>query len=127
MTPRAIGAAPNTWHRRPPTGCNWKRSVASNRAAYASALFAVICSRVCVRSAPQTLHLGGDQRLALDRFRGRSAELLSEPDEKAFGPADVAEPIRVLVLDHFAADELRAVLTESGKRLVDVVDGEHDA
>ncbi len=31
-----------------------------------------------------------------------SAEFLGEPDEKSFGPADVAEPIRVFVLDHFA-------------------------
>jgi hypothetical protein len=29
--------------------------------------------------------------------------------------------------DHFAADELRAVLTEPGERLVDVVHGEHHA
>ncbi|MEA2508625.1 MAG: hypothetical protein QOG21_707, partial [Actinomycetota bacterium] len=57
----------------------------------------------------------------------RSAEFLSEPDEKAFRPPDVAEPNRVFVLDHFAADELRAVLTEPGKRLIDVVHGEHDA
>jgi hypothetical protein len=54
------------------------------------------------------------------------AELLGEPDEKSFGAADVAEPIRVFVLDHFA-DELRAALAEPGERLVDVVDGEHDA
>jgi len=57
----------------------------------------------------------------------RSAEFLGEPDEKAFGPADVAEPIGVFVLDHFAADELRAVLSEPGERLVDVVHSEHDA
>src|SRR6266704_1853672 len=57
----------------------------------------------------------------------RSAEFLGEPDEKAFGPADVAEPIRVFVLDHLAADELRAVLSEPGERLVDVVHSEHDA
>jgi hypothetical protein len=31
---------------------------------------------------------------------------LGEPDEKSFGPPDVAEPIHVFVLDHFA-DELR--------------------
>ena len=37
------------------------------------------------------------------------AELLGEPDEKSIGAADVAEPIRVLVLNHFA-DELRAAL-----------------
>jgi hypothetical protein len=37
------------------------------------------------------------------------AELLGEPNEKSFGSADVSEPIRVLVLDHFA-DKLRAAL-----------------
>jgi hypothetical protein len=41
---------------------------------------------------------------------------LGESDEKPFRPADVAEPIRVFILDYFAY-ELRA----------DVVHGEHDA
>ena len=53
-------------------------------------------------------------------------DLLGEPDENSFGTPDVAEPIRVFVLDHFA-DELRAALAETGERVVDVVDGEHDA
>src|SRR5437762_917862 len=53
-------------------------------------------------------------------------ELLGEPDEKSFGTADVAEPIRLLVLNHFA-DELRATLGESDERLVDVVHSEHHA
>src|SRR5512135_3930583 len=53
-------------------------------------------------------------------------ELLGEPDEKSFWAADVAEPLRVFVLDHFA-DELRAALLEPGERLVDVVHREHDA
>ena len=53
-------------------------------------------------------------------------ELLGEPDEQSFGSADVAEPICVFVLDHFA-DELRTTRAEPGERLVDVVDGEHDA
>ena len=57
----------------------------------------------------------------------RSAEFLREPDEKSSGAPDVAESIRVLVLNHFAADKLRAVLAEPGERLVDVVHGEHDA
>jgi hypothetical protein len=56
----------------------------------------------------------------------RSAEFLGEPYEKPFGPADVAEPIHVFVLDHLA-DELGAVLAEPGERIVDVVHGEHDA
>ena len=53
-------------------------------------------------------------------------ELLGKPDEKSFGAADVAEPIRVFLPDHFA-DELRAALAEPGDRFVDVIDGEHDA
>ncbi len=56
----------------------------------------------------------------------RSAELLSKSDEKPFRPADVAEEIRVFILDYFAY-ELRAALTEPFKCLVDVVHGEHDA
>ena len=56
----------------------------------------------------------------------RSAEFLSESYEKPFRPADVAEPIRVFILDYFAY-ELRASLAEPFKRLVDVVHGEHDA
>src|SRR5205814_4169442 len=55
-----------------------------------------------------------------------SAEFLGEPDEKSFGPADVAEPIHVFVLDHFT-DELRTAFAEPGERIVDVVHGEHDA
>src|ERR1044071_8916422 len=56
----------------------------------------------------------------------RSAEFLGESDEKRFRPADVAEPIRVFILDYFAY-ELRAALAELFKRLIDVVHGEHDA
>jgi hypothetical protein len=52
--------------------------------------------------------------------------LLGLPDEKSFGPPDVAEPLHVFVLDDFA-DELRAVLAEPSERVVDVVHGEHDA
>jgi hypothetical protein len=37
---------------------------------------------------------------------------LSEPDEDSFGAPDVAEPIRVFVLGHFA-DEFRAAFTET--------------
>ena len=54
-------------------------------------------------------------------------EFLGQPDEKSFRSADVAEPIRVLVLDHFAADKLCAVLAEPDERIVDVVHGKHDA
>ena len=56
----------------------------------------------------------------------RSAKFLGESDEKPFRPANVAEQIRVFILDHLAY-ELRAALAELFKRLVDVVNGEHDA
>ena len=69
--------------------------------------------------------MSGPNLASLEPHR-RSAEFLSEPDEKAFGPADVAKPERVFVLDDFATDKLRAVLAEPGERLVDVVHGEHD-
>src|SRR2546429_8387434 len=68
----------------------------------------------------------GDGQDDLEHWR-HSAEFLGEADEKSFGPADVAEPIRVFVLDHFAADELRAVVTKPGERVVDVVHGKPDA
>src|SRR5438874_227462 len=53
-------------------------------------------------------------------------ELLGKPDENSFGAPDVAEPICIFVLDHFA-DELRAAFPEPGERIVDVLHGEHDA
>src|SRR4051812_17732538 len=53
-------------------------------------------------------------------------ELLGEPEKNPFGTADVAEPIRVLILDHFA-DDRRAAFAEPGERVVDVLHGEHDA
>jgi hypothetical protein len=51
---------------------------------------------------------------------------LGESDEKPFRSTDVAEPIRVFILDYFAY-ELRAARAEPFKRRVDVVHGEHDA
>jgi hypothetical protein len=48
---------------------------------------------------------------------------MSTPSGQA---TDVAEPILVLVLDHFA-DELRAAFAEPGERIIDVRHREHDA
>ena len=53
----------------------------------------------------------------------RSAEFLGESDEKPFRATDVAEPIRVFVLDYFAY-ELRAALAKPFKRVLDVVHGD---
>ena len=53
-------------------------------------------------------------------------KLLREPDENPFGTSDVAEPIHIFILGHFA-DERRTEFAEPGKRIVDVFHGEHDA
>ena len=55
-----------------------------------------------------------------------SAEFLGESNEKLFRASDVAESIRVHILDNFA-HELSAALAEPLERLVDVIHGEHDA
>ena len=56
----------------------------------------------------------------------RSAEFLGESDEQPFRPADVAEPIRVLIPDYLAY-ELRSAFAKPLERLVNVVNREHDA
>ena len=70
--------------------------------------------------------VGHPAQLSNNRATSRSVEFLGESDEKPFRPADVAEPIRVFILDYFAY-ELGAALAEPFKRLIDVVHGEHDA
>src|SRR5207237_5556661 len=55
-----------------------------------------------------------------------SEEFLGQPDDDALGAADVGEPIRVLVLHHFA-DQFGAVGEQARDDIVDVIDGEHDA
>src|SRR4051794_29763648 len=54
-----------------------------------------------------------------------SAELLGKPDDDAFRPADVGQPVRVSVF-HFA-DELGPVGDHASDDGVDLVHGEHDA
>jgi hypothetical protein len=54
------------------------------------------------------------------------AELLGQPDEDSFGPADVAEPVQIFVLNHFS-NELGALLAEPGYHPVNVGYREHDA
>ena len=56
----------------------------------------------------------------------RLPELLGQTNKNSFGTPDVAEPIQVFILDHFA-DELRAAFAEPDERIVDVLHGEHDA
>ena len=77
--------------------------------------------------------LGNTNRLPrTDRFNfrndvpSRSVEFLGESDEKPFRPADVAKAIRILIADYFAY-ELCAALAKPAKRLVKVVNREHDA
>ena len=57
---------------------------------------------------------------------GNRYDLLGKPDEDSFRASDVTEPILVLVL-HELTDQLRSVQAEPGERVVDVLDGEHDA
>lgn len=76
---------------------------------YKPCAFSSFPSRLCVPGVPLS-----------------STKLLGQTDENSFGSANVAEPIRVLVLHHFS-NELRAVSAESGYHLVDVLNKEHDA
>src|SRR5690606_13573043 len=71
------------------------------------------CYRHRVRRAPRLIS-SGSLRL----------ELFGQPDYNFLGAPDVAEPIFVFVLDHFA-DEPRAASAEPGERVVDVLHGEH--
>ena len=73
-----------------------------------------------------TIHSVAESGCLSDIFVLRSAEFLGESDEKPFRPADVAEPIRILIPDYFAY-ELGAALAKPLKRLVDIVNGEHHA
>lgn len=53
-------------------------------------------------------------------------EFLGEPDQNPFRPADIAEPIRVLIPNDFAY-KLGAAIAKPFKRLVDIIYSEHDA
>ena len=76
------------------------------------------CDRVGFRGGVKQVKLHA-VRLPLS-----SAEFVGESNEKPFRPADVAEPIRVFILDYLP-NELRTAPGEPFKRLVDVVHGEH--
>src|SRR5207249_6861017 len=71
------------------------------------------------------LQVCGDLPAAVSRSI-RLADLLAQSDDDAFRPADVAKPIRVLVLHHFAY-QLGPVGEQARDDSVDVFDGEHDA
>jgi hypothetical protein len=71
------------------------------------------------RVSPATRHVHGEARSAL-------SELLRKPDDDALRAADVADPIRVLVLYH-VANQFGAVGAQARDDVVDVIDGEHDA
>ena len=57
---------------------------------------------------------------------GRLPELLGAPDEDSFGAPNVAEPVDAFEIDDFI-DHRRPKLTEPSERVVNVLDGEHDA
>ena len=54
------------------------------------------------------------------------ADLFCECDYYAFGTAEVAQPIHILVLCYLA-QEFGTVRPQTGDRVVDIVDGEHHA
>ena len=66
-----------------------------------------------------------EAREALAAVKQRSGKFLGEPDEKSFGTPNVAEQIRIFILDHFS-DKVRVAFAEAGKRVVEVLYGEHD-
>src|SRR5436305_9227391 len=84
------------------------------RGAAGSTLFFALLLQVC-----------GDLPAGVSRLI-RLADLLAQSDDDAFRPADVAKPIRVLVLHHFAY-QLGPVGEQARDDSVDVFDGEHDA
>lgn len=75
---------------------------------------------------PESLHAGTCPAWHRPLCRLTSLELLGEPDEKPFGPANVAEPIRLLILHH-VTNQLRAMPLNSGERLIDIINSEHKA
>jgi hypothetical protein len=82
-----------------------------------------------VRSTPKvwkTISIVRSERCFQSPGASRSVKFLGQADKKPFRPADVAEPIRILILDYFA-HELGAALAKPVKRFVDVVNREHDA
>jgi hypothetical protein len=78
--------------------------VKGNLSAFAVSHARITQTTVCETCSPTLVAL-------LIVFVLRSAEFLGESDEKSFRPADVAEPIRVFILDYFAY-ELRAAITK---------------
>ena len=106
---------------RPGSALAGRRSLHAPRACGSS-------RRSVVRAAAGKIpgvHIGGGVERAVSRYLFVT-KLLCQSDEKSFRSADVAQPIRILVLDHIA-DKLRAVLAEPDEHLVDVFDGEHGA
>ena len=80
----------------------------------------------CAKTWPSRTSKSPGRTCHVCSSRSLLSEFLREPDENSFGTPDVAEPIRVFVLDYFA-DELRAAFYETGERIVNVFDGKHDA
>jgi hypothetical protein len=114
--PNSVVAAPQDIYRRPACSCLTSTTslVKGHAAAIASINYGLLLSSHCITGRCDCL------------FGFISPELLGEPDEKPFGAANVAQPIGLLVLHH-VTDELRAMLLQSGERLVDIFNGEHDA
>jgi hypothetical protein len=81
--------------------------------------------QVHTRSGPRIRRSGTSALRPINPARA-SAKFLGEPDENSFWPPDVAQPIRILVSDHFT-HEFRATLAEPAEGILNVLHREHDA
>lgn len=52
-------------------------------------------------------------------------EFLGQPNEDSFGTPNVAQSVHIFVLNYLI-NKLRAKLVEPGKRIIEVLYGEHD-
>ena len=75
--------------------------------------------------SPTALGCGSVPERPLRQGAAALADLLGQSDEKSFGSPDVAEPIHVFVLNHFAY-ELRAFAGELGYQFINIFNSEHD-
>ena len=78
----------------------------------------VLAGEVLRMTAKEKILLVDDSKTELHHL----SELLGKRDNDALRPADVAKPVRVLVLHHFA-HELGPVGAQARNDIVDVVDG----
>src|SRR3954464_7702504 len=77
-------------------------------------------------TTPAASALAARQVLSTYAHADAPSELLAQRNDNALGAANVAEPVGVLVLDHFA-DQFGAAVEQARDDGVEVINGEHDA